>query len=197
MAIEIPRLLDNHTVAILDEDRRPRRFHSRRDEGLPQIEHIRTAEAAQFTPSAQFVEAVKGQHRRAADQDHDLHGIIIGDSTHATQHGVESRQNNHQDRTDPKAIEILTKQVNVDLRQQNMENHASGENTDGNLRDNEGNQGNDGQHVTRGRGKPALQKLGHRKDERPGIEGHKDPRQNQQAPGVQFVVGQGHAVFGP
>ena len=42
----------------------------------------------------------------------------------------------------------------------------------------------------------AFEEFRHRKDEAPGVEWNENPAQNEQAPGVQFVVGHGDAVLG-
>ncbi len=106
---------------------------------------------AQFVPAAELGEAENRQDRRAGDEDHGLDGVVVRHGPHAAQRRVEARQEDHQHGADPKAVDVPSSQVQIHFRQQDAEDHAAGKNADGDLGDHEDDQGNDREHVARGR----------------------------------------------
>ena len=121
--------------------RRPGRFHPRRDQRLPEIEHVRAAEPAAVRPSRpSWIKPIDRQQRRAEDEHDDLDGVVVSHGAHAAEHGVKAGQRDDQDGADPEAVDAQAQQVEVHLRQQGAEHHAAGENAHGDLGDDEGDQ---------------------------------------------------------
>ena len=151
---------------------------------------------AQFGPAAQLVQAVEGQQGRAADEDDDLDGVVVGDGAHAAQGGVEAGERDHSTEPIQKLLMLNAAEVEVDFRQQRREHDAARKDAHGDLRHDERDERDDGQHVARAGGEAPFEKLRHGEDQRAGVERHEHPRQHQQAPGVQLVMRHRHAVLG-
>ena len=139
------------------------------------------------------MKTVEGEGGRTADEDEHLDSVVIGDSPHAAENGVKAGQDHDQDGTDPERADGGIAQSDVHFREQGGKNHAARVDADGDFGDDEGDQRNDGEHIAGAGGKAAFEKLRHGEHQRPGIEGDEDPRQDEQTPGVQFVMGHGHA----
>ena len=84
----------------------------------------------------------------------------------------------------------------VQLRKQRAEDHATSENSHCNFRNNKRNDGNYGKHIPRAGTESPLQEFRHGENHGAHVEGHEDPRQYQQAPGMEFVVRKRHAASG-
>ncbi len=135
-----------------------------------------------------------GEDQRADDEDQRLDRFGVGDGPHAADDRVEARQQHHRHRADPEAVERHAANVEAQLRHQGSEDDAAGEDPHGDLGEHVGDQRNDRQHPPRRRREPALQELRHRVDLRPHVEGHEDPPEHEQAPGVEFVMRHRHAA---
>ncbi len=123
---------------ILLQHRRPGAFDAGRNQRLPEVEHVGTAERRAVTPQPpSLMQAVDRQQRRADDQDDDLDGVVVGHRAHAAEHRVETGQHDDQHRADPEAVDHDAADGDLHLRQQRAEHHAAGENADGDLRDDE------------------------------------------------------------
>jgi len=175
-------------------DRRPRALDARRDHGLPEVEHLRADDLAEFGPAAQGLEPEDRHQDRAEDQDDRLEGLRVGDGAEAAQDGVQAGEDDHEDRADPEAVEVQGPEVQVQLGQQGAEDHSAGEDADRDLGQDVRDQRDQGEHPAAGVAEPLLQELRHREHAGPHVERHEPPRQNQQAPGVQFVVRHRDAV---
>ena len=169
---------------------------ARRREGLPEVEHLRAAERLEVVPAAQLVEAVEGQQGGAADQDRHLNRVVVRHGAHAAESRVEAREQDDDDGADPEAIDEVPANRELHLRHQRGEDDAAGEDADGDLGDDEGDQRDDGEHVAGAFREALLEELRHRVDQRARVEGDEDPGQDQQAPGVKLVVGQRDTVTG-
>ena len=60
---------------------------------------------AQLAPAADGLEAENRHQHRADDQDDRLQGFGVGDGPHAAEHRVQARQQHHEHRADPEAVE--------------------------------------------------------------------------------------------
>ena len=137
-----------------------------------------------------------------------LHRLGVGDRAHAAEDGVEAGQEHHRQGADPEAVELPAEQVHPPLGDERAEHDAAREDAHRDLGQDVGHQGDDGEHPARGRREAPLEELGHRVHARPHVEGHHHPAEDEQAPGVQLVVGhrdtargararQAHEVLGP
>ncbi len=171
-------------------DGRPGALHAGRDEGLPEVEHLAAGDVAQGPPSAEGLEAEEGHQARADDEDEGLQGLGVGDGLEPAHDRVQAGDDDDQDGADPEAVQAEP----VELGQQDAEDDAAGEDADGQLGQDVGHEGDDRQDRPGRRREAPLQELGHGEDPRAHVERHHDPAQDEQAPGVQFIVGHGHAV---
>jgi len=69
-------------------------------------------------PATEFVKTVKSENRRSADEHNNLHGVIVSHRPHTTDHRVETSENDHENRTDPEAVEFHAAEIQVNLRQE-------------------------------------------------------------------------------
>ena len=194
IAVEIPSFPNDLARGVGLHDRGPSALDAGGDERLPEIEHIRAAPVAELTPSAETNQAVAGQQRGAGDQDGDLDGIVVSHGAHAAQGCVESGEHDNEHGADPEAVDGGAADVQTQLGKESAEDHAAGEDPNGDFGNHKGDERNDRKDVTRMHAEAALQELGHGEDHGAHVEGYEDPGQNQEAPGVQFVVGHGHAA---
>ena len=99
-------------------------------------------------------------------------------------------------RTEPiqKLSIVVPPMCDLQFREQRAEDHAAGEDADRDLRDDERDDRNDREDVAGTGAEAALEKLRHGEDLRAHVEGNEDPGENEQAPGVQFVVRQRDAA---
>ena len=151
---------------------------------------------AELLPPAKLDQTVGGQQGGTGNEDHDLDGVVVGHGAHAAESGVKAGEHDDENGADPETVDRGSRDIQAHLRKQRGEDHSAGENADGDLGDDEGDQGDDGENVAGFHAKAALEELRHGEDHRAHVKRHKDPRQNQKAPGVQFVVGHGHAAGG-
>jgi hypothetical protein len=195
VVVEIPRLLDD-VAGALDDHGRPGAGLAGRNQRLPEIEHVGAAYVAKLAPATQLDHAVDREQSRAADEDHHLHRVVIGHRAHAAEHGVKAGEHDHQHGADPEAVDIQARDVDSHLGKERAEDHASGEDAYCDLGDDEGDDGDDREHVTRLDAEAALEELRHGENLRPHVERHEDPSQQEQAPGVQLIVRHGDAAGG-
>ena len=108
--------------------REPCSFHASRDKRLPQIEHFGTERRPQFGPTTEPADAKDCQQRGAENQNDGLQCFRIGDGSHPAQHGIEAGEHNHQDGSNPEAVERCRAKLQLHFRQQGAEHHAAREN---------------------------------------------------------------------
>ena len=149
IAVEIPRLLDHVAGGIEFLHRRPRGHLPAGTSGFQRLNMSEPQMRLEFVPAAQLDEAVNGQQGRAGDQDDNLNGVVVGHGAHAAEHGVKPGQHDDRDRSRSRSCRGGRAQVQPQLRQQGAEHHAAGEDADGDLGDDEGEQRGDGKHVAR------------------------------------------------
>ena len=100
IAVEVP----GHAAGA-SFDRLPGPLHARRNQRLPQVEHVRPANLPQLGPAAQLDQPVGRQQGRADDENDGLHGVVVGHGPHSAQAGVQAGQHEHEHRADPKAVD--------------------------------------------------------------------------------------------
>src|SRR6266581_8548807 len=194
IAVEIPSFPHDLACGVGLHDRGPSALDAGGNQRLPEIEHVRAAPVAELTPSAETNQAVAGQERGAGDQNSDLDRIVVGHGAHAAQGCVEPGEHDNEHGADPEAVDGGAADVQAQLGKESAEDHAAGEDPNRDFGNHKGDERNDRKDVTRMHAEAALQEFGHGEDHGAHVEGYEDPGQNQEAPGVQFVVGHGHAA---
>ena len=184
IVVEVP----GHPAGLLD--RGPRPMDSRRDEGLPEVEHLPADDPPELAPAAEGLQAEVCHQGRADDEDERLDGFGVGDGLEPAHDRVEPGDEDDQNRADPEAVEAHE----VELGQEDAENDAAGEDADGHLGQDVGHERDEREDRPGRRGEAPLQELGHGEDLRAHVERHHDPAEDEQAPGVELVMGHGHAV---
>ena len=184
VVVEVP----GHPSGLVD--RGPRPLHPRRDERFPKVEHLAAGDLAERAPAAERLQAEVGHQARADDEDERLQGFGVGDGLEPAHDRVEPGDDDDQDGPDPEAVQAEP----VELGQEHAEDDAAGEDADGHLGQDVGDERDERQHRPGGRREAPLQELGHGEDPRAHVERHHDPAEDEQAPGVELVVGHGHAV---
>ena len=91
-------------------------------------------------------------------------------------------------------IQKLSRPEPVEIGQEDAEDDAAGEDADRHLGQHVGHERDERQDRPGGRREAPLQELGHGEDLRAHVERHHDPAQDEQAPGVELVMGHGDAV---
>ncbi len=179
-----------HAAGFLD--RRPRGLDSLGNQRLPQIEHLGTANGPQFGPPSERLQAEE-RHQHGPQHKHQgLQGLGVGHRAQTAQHGVGTREHDHQDGANPEAVQRSDSHV----RQQDGEHDPARKDAHRDLGHDVGDQRDHRQHPAAGGIEPPFQELGHGEDLRPHVERDQHPPQNQQTPRVQFVMGHRHAVGG-
>ena len=150
----------------------------------------------EFLPAAQRVQAVEGQGSGTDDEDDDLDSIVVGNSAHTAKNGVETGEGDYENRANPEAVDIQSADLDVEFREERAKNHATGEDADGDLGNDEGDDGNNGENIARLGVEATLEEFGHGEYHGAHIKGDENPPKNEQAPGVKFLMREGHATGG-
>ena len=147
-------------------------------------------------PSSEFVEAVEREERGTEDQDAYLHRVVVGYRAHPSERCVQAGEDDDKDRADPETVNRIARDVQLHFREQRAEDHSSGEDADGNFRDDEGDDGDDGKNVARFRAEALFEEFRHGENHGAHVKRHEYPSEHQQAPGMEFVVREGDAAGG-
>ena len=176
VAVEVPGLARELARGVLLDDRRPGALDARRDHRLPQVEHVGAADAPQFAPAAQQVEAVDRQQRRARRSGRSPARRRCRPRRACRRAPCRGRSARSPAPSRSRKLSRCSgPRSSVQLRQQRAEHDAAGEDAHGDLGHDEGDERHDRQHVARVSLKAPLQELRHREDQRAHVERHEHP----------------------
>src|SRR5207249_4835733 len=83
----------------------PGAVDARRDERLPEIEHVRRQRGAELVPAAEPDQTKHGDEDGADDEDDRLYGLGVRHAAHPAGDGVQPGEHDDRHRADPKTVE--------------------------------------------------------------------------------------------